>query len=107
MVKVLGRDLVRLLVGVIRIPEVELVFKDVLGAVGQPIAAPTPGTQTNLRILCHTHTPRQFLQSRMSPEMEQWLLFIMQNVRPVSPPSIIPPPLRPKPRSLEGQLEIL
>ncbi|CAH0553615.1 unnamed protein product [Brassicogethes aeneus] len=73
---VIGRDLVRLLQNVARIPEFELLWKDILLA---------PKTLcpnfTGVLQLLQIRTSRRFLQSRLTPEMEKKLVFLTSQVR--------------------------
>jgi integrator complex subunit 3 len=89
-VKVIGRDLVRLLHSSAALPEIESVFRTVLGAT---VTGPLPpdidadlnlssaASVSNLRLLLNTKTPRQFLESRLTPEMDNWLIWMMNNVK--------------------------
>ncbi|KAF5270976.1 hypothetical protein FQA39_LY08279 [Lamprigera yunnana] len=73
---VIGRDLVRLLQNVARIPEFEQLWKDMLLA---PKAL-SPSFNGILQLL-QTRTSRRFLQSRLTPEMERKLVFLTSQVR--------------------------
>lgn len=73
---VIGRDLVRLLQNVARIPEFEHLWKDILGA---PKSL-CPSFNGILQLL-QTRTSRRFLQSRLTPEMERKLVFLTSQVR--------------------------
>ncbi|KRT78830.1 hypothetical protein AMK59_7723 [Oryctes borbonicus] len=73
---VLGRDLVRLLQNVARIPEFEQLWKDILHA---PKTL-SPSFSGVLQLL-QTRTSRRFLQSRLTPEMERKLVFLTSQVR--------------------------
>lgn len=73
---VIGRDLVRLLQNVARIPEFELLWKDILHA--PKTLCPT---FTGVLQLLQTRTSRRFLQSRLTPEMERKLVFLTSQVR--------------------------
>ncbi|XP_071055409.1 integrator complex subunit 3 homolog [Onthophagus taurus] len=73
---VLGRDLVRLLQNVARIPEFEQLWKDILGS---PKSL-SPSFNGILQLL-QTRTSRRFLQSRLTPEMERKLVFLTSQVR--------------------------
>ncbi|KAG8226986.1 hypothetical protein J437_LFUL000291, partial [Ladona fulva] len=73
---IIGRDLVRLLQNVARIPEFEQLWKDIL---------------TNPKSLCpnftgvlqllQSRTSRRFLQSRLTPDMEKKVVFLTSHVR--------------------------
>eukprot|EP01122_Echinamoeba_exundans_P008621 TRINITY_DN288_c1_g1_i1.p1 TRINITY_DN288_c1_g1~~TRINITY_DN288_c1_g1_i1.p1 ORF type:complete len:953 (-),score=132.05 TRINITY_DN288_c1_g1_i1:1035-3893(-) len=88
-VKTIGRDLVRLLHSTATLPEIESVFRSVLGAPAGslPFDLDTPSTNSNaapisnLRMLLNTKTPRQFFESRLTPEMDGWLIWMMNNVK--------------------------
>ncbi|KAL3279677.1 hypothetical protein HHI36_017183 [Cryptolaemus montrouzieri] len=73
---VIGRDLIRLLQNVARIPEFEQLWKDIL------LAPKTlcPSFSGILQLL-QTRTSRRFLQSRLTPEMEKKLVFLTSQVR--------------------------
>ena len=73
---VIGRDLVRLLQNVARIPEFEQLWKDML----QNPASLSP-TFTGIQKLMQTRTPRRFLQSRLTPDMERKIVFLTSQVR--------------------------
>ncbi|XP_060526894.1 integrator complex subunit 3 homolog [Cylas formicarius] len=73
---VIGRDLVRLLQNVARIPEFELLWKDML--VTPKSLSPT---FTGILQLLQNRTSRRFLQSRLTPEMERKLVFLTAQVR--------------------------
>lgn len=73
---VIGRDLVRLLQNVARIPEFEQLWKDILTA---PKSL-CPSFNGILQLL-QTRTSRRFLQSRLTPEMERKLVFLTSQVR--------------------------
>lgn len=73
---VIGRDLVRLLQNVARIPEFEQLWRDILTA---PKSL-TPAFTGVLQLL-QTRTSRRFLQSRLTPEMERKLVFLTSQVR--------------------------
>ncbi|XP_071450149.1 integrator complex subunit 3 [Hetaerina americana] len=73
---IIGRDLLRLMQNVARIPEFEQLWKDIL---------------TNPKSLCPTfsgvlqllqsRTSRRFLQSRLTPDMEKKIVFLTSQVR--------------------------
>ncbi|GAB6031207.1 Integrator complex subunit 3 [Chamberlinius hualienensis] len=72
----IGRDLVRLLQNVGRIPEFEKLWKDI-------IFNPTslcPAFTGILQLLCQ-RTSRRFLQSRLTPDMEKKIVFLTSSVR--------------------------
>lgn len=73
---VIGRDLVRLLQNVARIPEFEQLWKDML----QSPRTLCPAFTGILQLL-QTRTSRRFLQSRLTPEMERKLVFLTSQVR--------------------------
>lgn len=73
---IIGRDLVRLLQNIARIPEIEQLWQDILY---NPTAlAPT---FTGLVQIMHSRTSRRFLQSRITPDMEKKLVFLTSQVR--------------------------
>lgn len=73
---VIGRDLVRLLQNVARIPEFEQLWKDILLAPKKLCPSFTGVLQ-----LLQMRTSRRFLQSRLTPEMERKLVFFTSQVR--------------------------
>lgn len=73
---VIGRDLVRLLQNVARIPEFETLWRDILH---NPKAL-NPAFTGVLQLL-QTRTSRRYLQSRLTPEMERKLVFLTSHVR--------------------------
>ncbi|CAL7944924.1 unnamed protein product [Xylocopa violacea] len=73
---VIGRDLVRLLQNVARIPEFEALWKDILL---NPKSL-CPNFNGVLQLL-QTRTSRRFLQSRLTPDMERKLVFLTSQVR--------------------------
>ncbi|CAH1974956.1 unnamed protein product [Acanthoscelides obtectus] len=73
---VIGRDLVRLLQNVARIPEFEQLWKDIL--LSPKSLCPT---FTGILQLLQNRTSRRFLQSRLTPEMERKLVFLTSQVR--------------------------
>ncbi|XP_060821212.1 integrator complex subunit 3 isoform X2 [Bombus pascuorum] len=73
---VIGRDLVRLLQNVARIPEFEALWKDILH---NPKSL-CPNFSGVLQLL-QTRTSRRFLQSRLTPDMERKLVFLTSQVR--------------------------
>ncbi|XP_049848458.1 integrator complex subunit 3-like [Schistocerca gregaria] len=72
--KLIGRDLIRILYNVLRIPELEKVWKDVI------MSNQTPSTPY-LRSIYFTPTPKHILTSRITPEAEHWLRWMMHHVR--------------------------
>ncbi|KAG5882643.1 hypothetical protein JTB14_025116 [Gonioctena quinquepunctata] len=73
---VIGRDLVRLLQNVARIPEFEQLWKDIL------LSPKTLCSSFNgILQLLQNRTSRRFLQSRLTPEMERKLVFLTSQVR--------------------------
>ncbi|XP_012285254.1 integrator complex subunit 3 isoform X2 [Orussus abietinus] len=73
---VIGRDLVRLLQNIARIPEFEALWKDIL--LNPKSLCPT---FTGVLQLLQTRTSRRFLQSRLTPDMERKLVFLTSQVR--------------------------
>ncbi|MBN3292435.1 INT3 protein, partial [Polypterus senegalus] len=73
---IIGRDLVRLLQNVARIPEFELLWKDLLH---NPQAL-SPQFTGVLQLLS-SRTSRKFLACRLTPDMETKLLFMTSRVR--------------------------
>ncbi|XP_008559612.1 integrator complex subunit 3 isoform X2 [Microplitis demolitor] len=73
---VIGRDLVRLLQNVARLPEFESLWRDLLTnpkSINQNL--------TGVLQLLQTRTSRRFLQSRLTPDMERKLVFLTGSVR--------------------------
>ena len=75
-VLVIGRDLVRLLQNISRIPEIEELWHDIL----YNPASLSP-TFTGLVQVMNMRTSRRFLQSRVTPDMEKKLVFLTSTVR--------------------------
>ncbi|KAJ9597651.1 hypothetical protein L9F63_011485, partial [Diploptera punctata] len=73
---VIGRDFVRLLQNVARIPEFEQLWKELL--TNPKSLCPT---FTGVLQLLQTRTSRRFLQSRLTPDMETKLVFLTSSVR--------------------------
>ncbi|XP_063981917.1 integrator complex subunit 3 isoform X1 [Diachasmimorpha longicaudata] len=73
---VIGRDLVRLLQNVARIPEFEVLWRDLL--TNPKTICPS---FTGILQLLETRTSRRFLQSRLTPDMERKLVFLTSQVR--------------------------
>ncbi|KAJ8304786.1 hypothetical protein KUTeg_018369 [Tegillarca granosa] len=73
---VIGRDLVRLLQHVARINEFEKLWKDIM--LNPATLSPT---FTGLSQLLKVRTSRKFLISRLTPDMETKLLFLMRQVK--------------------------
>ncbi|XP_068423201.1 integrator complex subunit 3 isoform X1 [Clinocottus analis] len=74
--QVIGRDLVRLMQNVARIPEMELVWKDLLH--NPQVLSPQ---FTGVLQLLTARTSRKFLACRLTPDMETKLLFMTSRVR--------------------------
>ncbi|XP_044740759.1 integrator complex subunit 3 [Chrysoperla carnea] len=72
----IGRDFVRLLQNVARLPEFEQLWKDILLS---PKSL-CPSFSGVLQLL-QTRTSRRFLQSRLTPDMERKLVFLTSQVR--------------------------
>ncbi|CAG7833806.1 unnamed protein product [Allacma fusca] len=72
----LGRDFLRLLQSVSRIPEIECLWKDIYG---------NPNTLdahlTGVHQLLNSRTSRKYLQSRLTPDMEKKIIFLTTQVR--------------------------
>ncbi|XP_058793302.1 integrator complex subunit 3 isoform X2 [Phymastichus coffea] len=73
---VIGRDFIRLLQNVARIPEIEILWKEILL---NPKSL-NPNFNGVLQFL-QTRTSRRFLQSRLTPDMERKLVFLTSQVR--------------------------
>ena len=73
--RVIGRDFVRLLQDLTKIPQFSDLWKDILQR-PQSLSSQF----TDLSQLFSIRTPRKFLVSRVTPDMEKLLLFIMQKV---------------------------
>ncbi|KAI1301443.1 Integrator complex subunit 3 [Halotydeus destructor] len=73
---VIGRDLVRLLQYVARIPEFEQIWKDI-----QKNPSALSPTFTGIVQLMHTRTSRKFLICRLTPDMERKLVFLTSHVK--------------------------
>ncbi|CAG0919621.1 unnamed protein product [Notodromas monacha] len=71
----IGRDLVRLLQNVARIPQIEAFWKELLNS-PSTIQPNFPGVTHLLQI----RTPRRVLMTRISPDMEEKLVFIANKV---------------------------
>ncbi|KAK9527056.1 hypothetical protein VZT92_015721 [Zoarces viviparus] len=74
--QIIGRDLVRLMQNVARIPEMELVWKDLLHS--PQVLSPQ---FTGVLQLLTARTSRKFLACRLTPDMETKLLFMTSRVR--------------------------
>lgn len=72
---VVGRDLIRAMQDVAKIPEIETIWKELLN---NPTSL-SPKVTSYLDIL-RTPTPKMYLQSRVTPDMETFLLFILCEV---------------------------
>merc|ERR1719342_1065633 len=75
-VLVIGRDLLRLLQNISRIPEMEELWNDILY---KPTSLSM--TFTGVSQLMNMRTSRRFLQSRITPDMEKKLVFLTSQVR--------------------------
>ncbi|XP_072226725.1 integrator complex subunit 3 isoform X2 [Leuresthes tenuis] len=73
---IIGRDLVRLLQNVARIPEMELIWRDLLH--NPQVLSPQ---FTGILQLLTARTSRKFLACRLTPDMETKLLFMTSRVR--------------------------
>nr|CAG4643757.1 EOG090X0205 [Lepidurus arcticus] len=73
---VIGRDLVRLLQNVARVPELEAIWRDLLH--NPKVLAPN---FTGILQLMQVRTSRRFLQARLTPDMEKKLGFLTSQVR--------------------------
>lgn len=72
----LGRDLIRLLQNVARIPDFNQLWQDIL--TNPKSLCPT---FTSIQQLMQTRTSRRYLQSRLTPDMERKLVFLTSHVR--------------------------
>ena len=72
----IGRDLLRLLQNISRIPEMEELWNDILY---KPTSLSM--TFTGVSQLMNMRTSRRFLQSRITPDMEKKLVFLTSQVR--------------------------
>ena len=72
----IGRDLLRLLQNVARIPEFEEVWRDLL----RNPSSFCPNF-AGVHQLMQTRTPRRFLMSRLTPDMERKIVFLTSQVR--------------------------
>jgi hypothetical protein len=72
----IGRDFVRLLQNIARIPEVEELWNDMLH--NPSVLAPN---FTGITQFMTTRTSRRFLQSRITPDMEKKLVYLTSQVR--------------------------
>lgn len=72
----IGRDLVRLLQNVARIPEFEALWKDIKN---NPTIL-SPGFQ-GIQQIMQTRTSRRFIQSRLTPDMERKISFLFSSVK--------------------------
>ena len=73
--KVIGRDFVRLLQDLTKIPQFADLWKDILQ---RPQSLSPQFTDLSQLFACRT--PQKFLRSRVTPDMERLLLFIMRKV---------------------------
>jgi len=74
---VIGRDLVRLLQEVAKIPEFESLWKDIYT---KPTSL-SPSFTGGLGQLLSIRTPRVYAQSRLTPEQETQLMWMMKNIK--------------------------
>lgn len=72
----IGRDLVRLLQDVARLPEFEALWRDITH--NPTVLSPTFG---GILSLLQTRTSRRFLQSRLTPDMERKINFLTSHVK--------------------------
>jgi integrator complex subunit 3 len=72
----MGRDFVRLLSGVSRIPEIQALWSDLF--FNPKTLAPH---FTGVSQLLNIRTSRKFLQCRLTPEMEKKIAFLTTNVK--------------------------
>ncbi|XP_054715725.1 integrator complex subunit 3-like [Uloborus diversus] len=72
----IGRDLVRLLMNVARIPEFEKLWRDIY--LNPTSLSPS---FTGIIQLLTTRTPRRFLQCRLTPDMEKKIAFLTSQVK--------------------------
>lgn len=72
----IGRDLIRLLQDVAKIPEFEELWRDLLNKPSS--LAPTFNGISHLATI---RTPRIYLLSRISPDMETQIMFVLKNVK--------------------------
>lgn len=72
----IGRDLIRLLLNVARIPEFEKLWKDLYS-----IPTSFSPNFTGIAQLLTMRTPRRFLQSRLTPDMEKKIAFLTSQVK--------------------------
>ena len=75
-VLMIGRDFLRLLQNVSRIPEMEELWNDILHN-----PSTLSATFTGVAQVMTTRTSRRFLQSRITPDMEKKLIFLTSQVR--------------------------
>lgn len=74
----IGRDLVRLLQNVARIPEFEALWKDILN---NPTAL-SPDFQGILQLMqTHTRLAKTFTRSRLTPDMDRKITFLLTQVK--------------------------
>ncbi|XP_066577386.1 integrator complex subunit 3 isoform X1 [Amia ocellicauda] len=77
---IIGRDLVRLLQNVARIPEMEQLWRDLLHS-PQTLSPQFTGESHCVLQLLTSRTSRKFLACRLTPDMETKLLFMTSRVR--------------------------
>lgn len=75
-VRVIGRDLIRLIDENKKFPEYEVIWKDLLHKPNT-----FSPTLTNITDLLSVRTPPKYFASRLTPDMEAQLMFILKNVR--------------------------
>lgn len=75
-VRVIGRDLIRLIDENKKFPEYEIIWKDLLHKPNT-----FSPTLTNITDLLSVRTPPKYFASRLTPDMEAQLMFILKNVR--------------------------
>ena len=82
---VIGRDFLRILQYVAKVPEFEALWRDILY---NPRAL-SPTFAGGFMQLMHTRTSRRFLQSRITPEMEKKIYFLTSQARQFMTPDSI------------------
>lgn len=75
-VRVIGRDLIRLIDENKKFPEYEVIWKDLLHKPNT-----FSPTLTNITDLLSVRTPPKYFASRLTPDMEAQLMFILKNVK--------------------------
>lgn len=74
----IGRDLIRLLQNVGRIPEFEALWRDIHS---NPQILSPQFTGVLQLMQTHTRTSKTFIRSRLTPDMERKLNFLFSNVK--------------------------